>query len=98
MKLEFAQGHACDLAALRAHAQARIEHYAARHPALALAEHFRWVSDRVATGSYKGGSGTITLGDHEVRVELTLPFFARPFRARIESFVRAELALAAAAL
>ncbi len=96
MKLEITQGHALDLATLKAHAQRRLEHYAERYPHLGLAEHFRWVSDRVASGSYKGGSGTLTLGEREVRVELDLPFFARPFRARIEDFVRRELSLAVA--
>lgn len=96
MKLEFVQGHTRDVAALRAYAEARVAHYSGRYPALSLGEHFRWVSDRVATGSYKGGTGTITLGDREVRVVLDLPFFARPFRARIESFIRSELALALA--
>ncbi len=94
MKLEFVQGHTRDVAALRTYAEARVAHYSGRHPSLSLGEHFRWVSDRVATGSYKGGTGTITLGDREVRVVLDLPFFARPFRARIESFIRSELALA----
>ena len=96
MKLEFVQGHSRDVASLREHAQTRIAHYAGRYPALALSEHFRWVSDRVATGTYRGGSGTLTVDEREVRVELSLPFFARPFRARIEEFVRRELALAAA--
>lgn len=96
MKLEFVHEHARDVASLKEHAQTRIAHYSERYPALALSGHFRWVSDRVAIGSYRGGSGTITVDEGMVRVELSLPFFARPFRARIEDFVRRELALAAA--
>lgn len=94
MKLEFTQAHALDLATLKARAAARIEHYNAAYPKLALAEHFHWDGDRVASGSYRGGSGSISLGEREVRVELDVPFFARPFRARIEDFVRRELILA----
>lgn len=97
MKLEFVQGHSRDVAALKAYAQERLALYAERYPSLGLAEHVRWVSDRVACGSYRGGSGTVTVDEREVRVELSLPFFARPFRTRIEEFVRRELARAAAA-
>ncbi len=97
MKLSFNQPHAVDLDALKAHAQRRLAHYAERYPHLGLAEHFRWVTDRSVSGSYKGGSGTLSVDEREIRVELDVPFFARPFRARIEDFVRRELALAAAA-
>lgn len=96
VKLEFVQEHSRDVASLKAHAQGRIAHYAERYPALALSEHFRWVSDRVACGNYRGGSGTVTVSERELRVELSLPFLARPFRARIEDFIRRELALAVA--
>ncbi len=94
MKLEITQGHALDLATLSAHAQKRIAYYAERYPHLALTDHCRWVDDRVVSGSYKGGTGTVTIGDRDVRVALDLPFFARPFKGRIEDFVRRELALA----
>jgi Putative polyhydroxyalkanoic acid system protein (PHA_gran_rgn) len=95
VKLAFSQAHTRDLASLKAHAQQRIALYAGRYPALGLADHFRWVSERVAEGSYQGGTGTVTLDEREMRVELSLPFFARPFRTRIEDFVRRELAQAA---
>lgn len=95
MKLAFSQAHTRDLPSLKAHAQQRIALYAGRFPALELDEHFRWVSERVAEGSYQGGTGTVTLDEREMRVELSLPFFARPFRTRIEDFVRRELAQAA---
>ena len=97
MKLSFTQPHAVDLGTLKAHAQRRLTHYAERYPHLGLAEHFRWVTDRSVSGSYKGGSGTLSVDEREIRVELDVPFFARPFRGRIEDFVRRELDLAAAA-
>ena len=97
MKLELAHPHSLDLATLKARAEARLEEYVVRYPHIPMREHFRWDGDRVVRGSYRGGDGTITLGDREVRVELDLPSFARPFRARIEDFVRRELALATAA-
>ncbi len=94
MKLDIAHPHALDLATLKARAEERLAHYTARYPHIPMREHFRWDGDRVVRGSYRGGDGTVTLGEREVRVELELPFFARPFRARIEDFVRRELALA----
>lgn len=95
MKLEFSQAHSYDLATLRTRAQARLEVYAARHPHLDLAAHFAWKTDRVVTGSYRGGDGTITLHDRRADVLLDLPFFARPFKDRITAFVQRELALVA---
>lgn len=97
MKLEIAQDHALDLATLKARAEERLEHYAAKYPHIPMREHFRWDGERVVRGSYRGGDGAITLGEREVRVALDLPFFARPFRARIEDFIRKELALCTAA-
>lgn len=94
MKIAVTQPHALDLATLKARAEARLAHYMARYPHIPMREHFRWDGERVVRGSYRGGDGTLTLGDREVRVELEIPFFARPFRARIEAFVRRELALA----
>jgi hypothetical protein len=97
VKLDIAHPHALDLATLKARAEERLAHYIDRYPHIPMREHFRWDGDRVVRGSYRGGDGTVTLGEREVRVELDLPFFARPFRARIEDFVRRELALATAA-
>jgi hypothetical protein len=97
VKLTFTQPHTVDLVTLKAHAQQRLTHYAERYPHLGLAEHFRWVTDRSVSGSYKGGSGTLSVDEREIRVALEVPFFARPFRGRIEDFVRRELDLAAAA-
>ncbi len=93
VKFELSQPHRRSLADLKAHAQTRLDHWAAKYPHLDLAKHFRWEGERVVRGSYQGGTGSITLGDDSVRVELDLPFFARPFRGRIEEFVRRELAM-----
>lgn len=90
MKLEFTRAHALDLATLKARIADRVKYYDAKHPHFALSEHYRWVSEREARGSYRGGDGTVSLGEAEVRITLDLPFFARPFKARIEDFVRRE--------
>lgn len=96
MKLEFTQSHSLDLATLKARANARLEHYAAKYPHIPLRESFRWDGERSVKGSYRGGDGTLTFGDREVNLTVHLPFFARPFRARIEDFIRRELVLATA--
>ncbi len=93
MKLEFSAPHALDLATLEARAEARLAHWDARRPELSLRDHFRRDGARTVRGHYRGGDGSLTLGEREVTVALELPFFARPFRARIEEFVRRELAL-----
>lgn len=90
MKIELARPHALDLDDLRARIGARVEHYAARYPALDLPAHHRWVNDREVRGSYRGGDGVLRIGPAEVRLTLDLPFFARPFRARIEDFLKRE--------
>ena len=93
MKIEDVFPHKLDLETLRARIDARVESWAARYPSLDLAKHYRWVDPREARGSYRGGEGVMRIGDTEVRVSLTLPFFARPFRARIEDFLRREAEL-----
>lgn len=90
MKIEVTRPHALPPATLRERIAARVTHYAERHPALNLAAHYRWASDTEARGSYRGGDGALHIGPDEVRVTLQLPFFARPFRARIEDFLRRE--------
>lgn len=90
MKLEFARAHALDLATLKARIADRVRYYDEKHPRYALSEHYRWISEREARGSYRGGDGAVSLGESEVRITLDLPFFARPFRARIEDFIRRE--------
>ncbi|MFO0626474.1 MAG: polyhydroxyalkanoic acid system family protein [Polyangiales bacterium] len=90
MKRELSRPHALDLPTLRARITARVEHYTQRYPALNLAEHYRWVGEREARGSYRGGDGSLRLEERAVHLTLELPFFARPFRARIEEFLRRE--------
>jgi hypothetical protein len=90
MKLELSRPHALDLPTLRARINARVEHYAQRHPALDLAHHYRWTGEREARGSYRGGDGSLRFDERELRVTLELPFFARAFRARIEDFLQRE--------
>lgn len=97
MKLDFSQPHSLDLAALTERINARVAHYAARYPALDLAAHHRWISNREVRGSYRGGEGVLQITATELRLTLTLPFFARPFRARIEDFVKRETAALLAA-
>lgn len=94
MKIELARPHALGLDELRARIDARVDHYAARYPALDLRAHHRWVSDREVRGSYRGGDGVLRIDAAEVRLTLDLPFFARPFRARIEDFLKREADLA----
>ncbi len=83
--------HALALDVVKQRAEARLATYVARYPQLDLPGHYRWTSERTVDGSYRGGTGTITLGDAKVIIALDLPFFARPFRARIESFIEREL-------
>lgn len=90
MKLELSRPHALDLPTLRARITARVEHYTQRYPALNLTEHYRWTGEREARGSYRGGDGWLRLDERAVHLTLELPFFARPFRARIEDFLRRE--------
>lgn len=91
MELVFTRAHTKDLATLKSLVSERVAHWATRYPQLDLASHYRWRDDRTATGAYRGGEGTVTLGEREVRVTLELPFFARPFKAKIEGFVNREL-------
>jgi hypothetical protein len=97
MKLELTRSHALALDVIRSRLDARVAHYAARHPAVDMASHYRWTSERECRGSYRGGDGVIRIGEREVTVTLELPFLARPFKARIEDFLRRESDLVLAA-
>ncbi len=90
MKLHFERPHQLDIAELRKRVDARIAHYAAKYPHVPIHEFYRWRDERTAVGSYKGSEGTVQLGDGNVQIELHLPFFARPFKGRIEEFVKRE--------
>ncbi|MEI8255494.1 MAG: polyhydroxyalkanoic acid system family protein [Deltaproteobacteria bacterium] len=97
MKLHFQHAHSLAPDALRRRVDERVAHYVARYPHLPIGGAFHWHDERTAVGGYRGGTGTVRLGDRDVRIELELPFFARPFRARIEAFVERELETALAA-
>lgn len=69
-----------------------VEVYAKRYPAFDIPNHYKWLNDRVAEGSYRGGSGTVTLSADKISVALDVPFFARLYQTRIEEFIQRELA------
>jgi hypothetical protein len=92
MKLELIFEHTLALDELRRRLEARAAHWDQKKPALGIRSSFRWTSDRRVEAEARGGRGQMTLSEDHVRVELELPFFARPFRSRIEAFVRDEAA------
>lgn len=69
---------------------ARAKHWAKKKPSLGIDDAYRWVSPTRAEGTARGGKGWVELSDGHVRLGGELPFFARPFRERIESFLRSE--------
>lgn len=85
--------HRLDLQTLKARVDERIAHYDARYPHLNIRGHYRWLDERRAEAEYRGGKGRVTLGEREVTVEMELPFFAKPFKGRIEQFVAKEMDL-----
>ncbi len=91
MKLDFQRSHGLDLTILKQRVEARVAHYAGLYPALQLPTLYRWETERVVSASYRGATGRITLGDRDARVAIDLPFLARPFKSKIETFVSAEM-------
>ncbi len=91
MKLHFQHAHTLAADELRRRVDARVADYAERYPQLPIAAAFTWRDAHTAVGGYRGGHGVVHLGERDVRIELSLPFFARPFRARIEAFVAREM-------
>lgn len=83
--------HTLGAEALRARVEERLAWYESRYPHLDLRKHYQWLDGRRASAEYRGGRGTVTLGDADVTVEMELPFFARPFKGRIEHFVQQEI-------
>jgi putative polyhydroxyalkanoate system protein len=75
--------HAHSPLALRRQAEAVARRLEARHAV-------RWTFDDnrlglvAASGVASGARGTVTIGDRDVTVELTLPFGLRPMRALVE--------------
>jgi hypothetical protein len=92
MKLEFRRAHGATVETLRERIGARVAVYAAKYPHLDVGSHYRWTSPTTAEGSYRGADGTISFDGSHIAVALELPFFARPFRSKIEDFLEREFA------
>jgi hypothetical protein len=93
MKLTFhAPTNGIALTEIKKRVAERVAHLDRRYPRFEISTRYHWVSDRTAEGEYRGGKGRVTVGEETIDAELELPFFARPFRARIEAFVQRELA------
>lgn len=90
MKIELEFEHALPVEELRRRLDARANHWAEKRPALGIAGAYRWVSPTRAEGAARGGQGWVEITSTHVRLGGVLPFFARPFRERIEGFLRAE--------
>ncbi len=90
MKLEFRRPHMVPPTELRARIEARVADYAARYPQHDIAAMHRWTSETTAVATYRGAEARLAFDAATITVELELPFFARPFRARIESFLADE--------
>jgi hypothetical protein len=90
MKLEFRRGHELEVATLRTRIDEQVALYAARYPHLDVGSHYQWTSPTSATGSYRGAEGRLSFDAWHVDVALELPFFARPFRSKIEDFLERE--------
>ena len=91
MKIQFRDAHALPVDELRRRVEARVALYVSKYPHVPIAGFYCWRDANIAVASYRGGEGVVELGDGHVAVELDLPFFARPFRTRIEDFVRGEI-------
>lgn len=91
MKIQFRDAHALPMDELRRRVEARVALYVSKYPHVPISGLYRWRDTNIAVASYRGGEGVVELGDGHVAVELDLPFFARPFRTRIENFVRDEI-------
>ncbi len=56
---------------------------------------WRWEGDRIKfdapSGAAKGTSGTVSVTDSEVRVEIDLPFLLRPLKGTVEGRVNDQL-------
>lgn len=90
MKIEFRRRHGSTLESLRARIDAQVALYTARFPHLDVASHYRWTSANTAEGSYRGADGHLSIEASDIAVTLHLPFFARPFRSKIEEFLERE--------
>ena len=93
MKIDFHRGHGASVATLRERIDAQVAVYAARYPHLDVGSHYRWTSPTSAEGSYRGADGRLSFDGSTLAVTLDLPFFARPFRSKIEDFLEREFAV-----
>ena len=90
MKLDFRRGHGTSITTLRERIDAQVAVYAGRYPHLDVGSHYRWTSPTTAEGSYRGADGVLSFDPQNISVTLELPFFARPFRSKIEAFLERE--------
>jgi hypothetical protein len=90
MKLEFRRGHSLSVETLRQRIDARVADYTTRYPKYDVGSLYRWTSATTAEGSYRGADGKISFDAANIGVELHLPFFARPFKGKIEDFLQRE--------
>lgn len=93
MKIELSFEHSLTPDEVRRRLDARAKYWAAAKPALGITNAYRWVSPTRAEVAARGGHGWIEITPHQVRLGGQLPFFALPFRARIEGFLRDEARL-----
>jgi hypothetical protein len=90
VKIELSFEHALPIETVRERLEARARYWAEKKPALGIAGAYRWVSPARAEGAARGGRGWVEITEAQVRLGGELPFFARPFRGRIEAFLRDE--------
>lgn len=93
MKLEFRRAHGATVETLRDRINAQVAVYAARYPQFDVGSHYRWTSATSAEGSYRGADGKLSFDASHIAVTLDLPFFARPFKSKIEDFLQREFAV-----
>lgn len=93
MKLEFRRGHKSTVETLRARIDEQVAIYTARYPQFDVGSHYKWTSPTSAEGSYRGADGSMSFDAASVTVTLDLPFFLRPFKAKIEAFLEREYAV-----
>jgi hypothetical protein len=90
VKITLELAHDLDCGELKRRLEARAAHWHKKKPAFGVASAFRWTSEWRAEAHARGGVGWLEIDERQVRLEVALPFVARPFRARIEAFLRAE--------
>ena len=90
MKLEFRRNHGSSVETLRQRIDAQVALYAAKYPKYDVNSLYRWTSPTSAEGSYRGADGKLSFDASHIAVVLDLPFFARPFKSKIEDFLERE--------